>query len=207
MTIETKSVGLAKVLSGEPEHQWERYYQLKRGDTYVEIGANWGRYGMIASRKGCDKIILIEPSPVNIATIQEIIYSGRLQNTILIKKAISNKKGRFQFCADGNPSAHRLATGSIDADIIYVDVDTLDNLLTELNIDKVNLLASDCEGQEVEMIKGCERYLNEKRISNVAIGAYHNPEYPSIIMSILKDKGFKGLKYEDGVVYGHLLVK
>jgi FkbM family methyltransferase len=204
MTVETNSVGLQKVLSGEPEHQWERYYQLKPGDIYVEVGANWGRYGMIASGKGCSKIVLIEPSLVNIATIEEVLNTGRIKNAILIKKAISNSKSKSKFCASGNPSAHRLSNNPNDPDLIDVEVDTIDSLLSELKIGHVDLLASDCEGAEIDMVKGANKYFEERRIKNIAIAAYHNPENHKIIIPILKNHGFKALKYEDGVIYGHI---
>ena len=57
---------LDMVLSGGPEHDWERYYKLKPGNVFVEVGPFVGRYAMIGSRKGCSWVILIEPSPLTI---------------------------------------------------------------------------------------------------------------------------------------------
>jgi hypothetical protein len=36
--------------SCSPEHQWEGKYRLREGDVFVEAGAFWGRYGLIASK-------------------------------------------------------------------------------------------------------------------------------------------------------------
>lgn len=199
-------VSIETVRSAGPEHEWERYYKLKPGDVFVEAGAFWGRYGIIASRKGCSKVILIEASPPNIATIENVVGVEDLKNVILVKKAITSEKKRVKFVTWGNPAGNRLSHGHDDfpGDTVEVEGDTLDNILTDLGIDHVDLLASDCEGSEIDLVKGATKYLNEKKILHVAIGTYHAPGNHDAVTSMLEEKGFKGLKCEDGVTYGHL---
>lgn len=194
------------VKSAGPEHDWERRYRLKPGDVFVEAGAFWGRYGLIASHKGCSKIILIEASPDNVATIENLAAVERLQNIILVKKAIAPERKKLKFVTYGNPAGNRLSLGAGDypSDTVEVDGDTLDNILTDLGVDHVDLLASDCEGAEIDLIKGAAKYLNERKIKHVAIGTYHAQGNHDAVAAILKEKGFLGLTYEDGVTYGHL---
>jgi len=193
------------VRSGTPEHNWEKWYQLKHGDVYVEAGAFWGRYGRIASRKVGEtgKVILIEPSPTNIVVIETVIREENLANVTIIKKAIWIHRGKKKFCVYGNPAGHRLAASS-DEEVVEVEADTIDNILDELNLSQVSLLAADVEGAEVELVKSCERHLEDKKILNIAIGAYHNPLNPREIIDYLTSKGYCDIKYEDGVVFGHV---
>ena len=199
-------VSIETVRSAGPEHEWERYYKLKPGDVFVEAGAFWGRYGIIASLKGCSKIILIEASPANIATIENVVAVDGLKNVILVKKAITSEKKKVGFVTWGNPAGNRLSHGPDDfpGDTVEVEGDTLDNILTDLGVDCVDLLASDCEGAEIDLVKGAEKYLKEARIRHVAIGTYHAQGNHEAVASMLGERGFKGLKYEDGVTYGHL---
>lgn len=201
-----QAVSIETVKSAGPEHEWERYYQLKPGDVFVEAGAFWGRYGIIASRKGCSKIILIEPSPANVATIENIVAVEGLKNVILVRKAVISEKKKIGFVTYGNPAGHRLSHGIGDfpKDTVEVEGDTLDNILGGLGIDHVDLLASDCEGEEVNLVKGAAKYLKENRIRHVAIGTYHAPGNHEAVASILGQYGFKGLKCEYGVTYGHI---
>lgn len=199
------SAKLAKIRSGTPEHNWEKWYDLKPGDVYVEAGAFWGRYGRIASLKvgATGKVILIEPSPENIDLIQTLIAAENLSNVTLIQKAIWSSKGTQTFSVEGNPASHKLTLPGAKQ-TINVETDTIDNILRDLGITKVDLLACDIEGAEVELVKGAEENLGKKSIVHVALGAYHHQYNPSAIMGLLGAKGYRDLKYEEGIVFGHI---
>ena len=189
---------------GTPEHNWEAYYNLKQGDIYVEAGAFWCRYGRIASKRVGPKgrVVLIEPSPINIAVIEKVVETEGLSNVTLVRRAVWRERGRMKFCCMGNPAGHRLWGSPSDRDVIEVEVDTVDNIL-DLGVDHVDLFAADVEGAEVEMVKGMDRWLSEKKILHVAIAAYHRPGNPEAIMETLKQRGCRDIKYAGGVVYGH----
>lgn len=195
--------------TGTPEHNFEGHYLLKPGDVYVEAGAFWGRYGKIASRKvgSSGKVILIEASPENQRTIEALIKRDNLTNVTLVKAAVWNSKGTSNFVTYGNPAGHRLAVGSdpisYPSNITQVELVTLDEILPTL-VDHVDLLGCDVEGAELEMVKGAKTLLETGFIRNVALGAYHDPNKPEQIMEILRGHGFKALKYEEGLVYGHV---
>lgn len=208
---ESMSSHIDLVDTGTPEHNWEGHYLLKPGDVYVEAGAFWGRYGRIASRKvgSTGRVILIEASPENYRTIEALVKRDGLDNVTVVKKAVWSLRGRGQFVTYGNPSGHRMALESdrinYPSSIVECEYDTLDNILAGLEVQHVSLLACDVEGAEVEMVKGVDTYLTYGRIRNVALAAYHSPmENPGKIMDILKIKGFRGVVYEEGIVYGHV---
>ncbi len=196
---------------GPPEHQWEHFYRLKPGDVYVEAGAYYCRYGRIASKRvGSDgKVILIEPSPENAVVIEQVILEHMLNNVTLIKKAVWEKPGLMNFILGSNPSAHRVAEVSMSylkdrgLRTVEVEVDTVDNILGELNLDHVDLFAADVENAEVAMVNGMGRWLDAKKIRNLAIAAYH--KYPdgnyAKISVMLEDKGYRVIEVWGGVVY------
>lgn len=185
-----------------PEHPYEKYYSLKEGDIYVEAGALVGRYGRLATQKGCSKIILIEPSSESADAIQININNGILSNnTILVRKAISYKKGFASFSTKGDSAEHKLESYGKTV----VETDTIDNILTELGINKVDLLSCDCEGCELNLVKSAEKYFSEKRIRNVALATYHVDN--SIVTKIenhLKSFGFINVITETGMTFGQL---
>jgi 3-dehydroquinate dehydratase len=85
---------------------------------------------------------------------------------------------------------------------IKVDVDTIDNILKELKISKIDFLKMDIEGAEIEALKGAKETLKNKNIKLV-IAAYHEidrrPTYKTII-SNLEKMGFR-IHREDGILY------
>jgi len=207
--------------TGTPEHNYEGHHLLHPGEVFVEAGAFWGRYGRIASKKvgSTGKVILIESSPENYRTIEALIARDRLENVTLVKKAVWSTSGRGQIVTYGNPSGHRLALESdrisYPSNIVNCEYDTLDNiLLNDLQITRIDLLGCDIEGAETDMVKGASELLKKGVIRNVALAAYHShlPDEPldvptpgaKEIMEILRNYGFKALKYEEGMVFGHV---
>jgi len=204
--------------SAPPEHQWEGKYRLKQGDVFVEAGAFWGKYGLIASKRVGSKgrVILIEGNPYNLKMLQHVVQSYNLSNVEIVEGIVWSEDGTKKFYIAGNPVASKVANKddltNFPGEIIDVKAYSLDSLLRQLQVDHVDLLAADVEGAEVEMVKGADRYFTEKRIRHVAIAAYHNQDmFPEIIIRILKSKGYKDLDYRDmymphygGIVYGHV---
>lgn len=206
----------ALFVSGVPEHQWEGKYRLKEGDIFVEAGAFWGRYGLIASKrvKEVGKVILIEPHPFNIRVIKNVIEKYSLSNVMLIESAVWSSNQTIDFCVEGNPASARKAQNSdywnYPDKIIKVKAYALDFLFSELSIDHVDLLAADVEGAEVEMVKGAERFFTEHRIRNAAIAAYHAEGNPLYVLNFLHSKGYTktfyyhSLPHYGGVVYASI---
>ncbi len=198
---------------GAIEHFWEKHHQLREGEIFMEIGAFCGRYGVVAYRRGCSQIILVEPSPLNIATMKQVFKGENisdLSKIIVVEKAVSDYKGTKGFVQTMDPSGYRLQSHEQDFpnDSVVVQVDTLDGILDALKayfgIDHVDLLGCDCENQEVNVIKYARRWLSEKRIRHVAIACYHQEGNAEQAMQILNEHGYKNVVCEGGdkIVFG-----
>lgn len=203
----TLALPISTVMSRDVEHNYEHYYYLRPGDIYVEVGAFLGNYGIIAQRRQCSKIVLIEAHPTNAATIQQVIDKIPLSNAILVNRAIGLEKGKAKFVGWANSASSRLAVHDKDFPEYWteVDVDSLDNILTDLGIDHVDLLSSDCEGAEMNLVESAQRYLREGRIKNVAIATYHAKDNHRLVSATLEKYGFQNIRNEEGLTYGHIL--
>lgn len=197
---------------GLPEHNYEKYYSLKNGDVFVEGGAFFGRYANIASKKvGVKgKIIAIEPSPLNTPILRG--NTDKLGNVTVIEKALWSSEGlaRFWINPDSEKvrwSAHKLAVLKSHGfgEHVEVKVDTLDNILTSFEIEKVDLLAWDVEGSGMEALKGTKNFLESNKILNLALCFYHRSLYESVeeASKIIEGYGYKILEKE-GIVYATL---
>ena len=180
---------------GAAEHDYLKHYLLQPGDVYVEGGANVGRTAFLAQAMGA-KAVLIEPSPLNLLTIDKKIKEMNLNFTV-VKKALSKEK-KVGFLVMAGGKADRL--GESGDKIVVVEIDTLPNILNIQNVSKVNLFACDIEGQEVEVVK----QLDPKVELHLAIACYHLGSQERVqkeIMDVLKEKGYKNIVYEDGLVF------
>ena len=157
---------------------------LNAGDVFVDVGCHIGKYSVIiANHVGTQgKVYAIDANPENIAVLKKNIALNRLTNITIINKAVSDKEGITKFYL--RPSS---GMGSLSATegpkSITVNVNTLYNELKE--VDKIDLMKIDVEGEEVNVINGAGLLLERTR--NLIIEC-HSPSYRDSIESILHDK-------------------
>lgn len=230
--INEKTVGL---FSRSADHNYCKHYNLRNNDIYIEAGTYIGRFitkyirnqNTYISHNAWDiqepilvhlhKTILIEPCTWSADIINQIIDNNIVENGILIKKAITstqmkneknkqNRKQKFVNWKD-NYSASRMAFHDNDFSNLCeeVELETIDDIVKEHNLPRIDLLCGDVEGEEVNMIKGAEESLKKGLIKNIAICTYHKePDYHNQIVDILKGYGFNKVKYEDGITFARL---
>lgn len=177
------------------EHNYEAYYKIKKGDIVVDAGATEGGFGIpIAERIGPEGIILyIDPFPGNAEAIRAYKSAHSLPNLKVIEKALWDSKGKHRLYGE---DIYVYSLVYAHTNFIEVECDTLDNILKELGIDKIDLLKADVEGAELEMLRGARETLSKG--ANVAIAAYHGrptldwdpPTYSEV------KKFLEGLGYE-----------
>ena len=65
---------------------------------------------------------------------------------------------------------------------------TLDSIVDELKLDRVDFIKIDTEGAEMQILRGSENTL--KKTTHLAIAAYHDPFQPQEIYGYLEKMGF-----------------
>ena len=109
---------------------------VHQGDTVVDIGAGIGEFALLASRKAGSKgkVIAIEPSPEDYATLLLNIKENGCNNVIPLNMAVSDKPETFELEFKGKQ--------------FYSKSNTLDSVLHSLNIELSSLkfMKMDIEG-------------------------------------------------------------
>jgi len=160
-------------ISGESNFL-KNYLNKIENPIIFDIGANKGEYSKLCKNINKNaKIFCFEPHPKTFISLQENINSNQIT---LINKALSDKVGKFLLYdykkKDGSSHA------SLWADVIEkahgkesvcyeVDVTTVDNIINEFNIKKIDLLKIDVEGDEINVLKGAKGSLNNDIIEAI----------------------------------------
>jgi FkbM family methyltransferase len=183
-----------------PEHKFEKHYQLKSGDTYIELGAWHGNYSQLA----IDKIgpsgfaVLVEPSPVQFEILQNRMK--KYKNVICVQKAIWKENGTIDFMGTGERYDHLKGVDFVVNDnrpLIKTETVTFDSLLRELFIDHIDLLTCDIEGGEKVLFQST----NFSKVQNMAVAIYHQPKDTPYLCTIAL-KAFGHVSVEDeGILY------
>lgn len=166
---------------------YERNYRLQNGDIIIDIGASLGFNTVDFSKKVGNegKVIAIEPDEENLAILQKNLELNGCENVTIVKKGVWSKKDKLhlQVKERGGGNSLVIAEGKIIG-TVEIEVDTLDNILEQLGIKKVNLVKMDVEGAEIEAVKGMRKILS-KNGTRVVIASYHivdgQPTYKTII--------------------------
>jgi FkbM family methyltransferase len=130
---------------------------VKKGDIVLDGGAHIGVYVKTALDVGAEKIVAIEPSPEALECLRrnfhKEIESGKV---IVYPKGIWDEEKHLVFYAKGNGAAgDSFVNKSPDArPIADIAVTTIDKIVKELNLPRVNIIKADIKGEGLRMIKG-----------------------------------------------------
>ncbi|MBN1998437.1 FkbM family methyltransferase [candidate division KSB1 bacterium] len=171
-----------------------KYYDLNIGDTVVEIGAYIGYYAMraaeIISPKG--QVIAIEAIDENFHLMQKNIQANNIKNIIPIHKASHNTTGKLEFFRESNQIASAVQIGINTKQKLIVPCDTLDNILNESNIDKVDFIRIQVNGAELDVLKGMTNTLKSKpKLMVAAIYKIQGRPAWQDIVPVIRDMGYK----------------
>jgi FkbM family methyltransferase len=140
---------------------------LRKGDSFVDIGANIGSYTLLASGHVGAKTIAFEPVPSTYAYLLENI---RLNNIESITNArnlgLSDTAGVLKFTSGLDAINHVIYANDNQGKTIDVSVDTLDNCLKGEN---PIMLKIDVEGYETMVIRGASETLKNPNLKAIII--------------------------------------
>jgi FkbM family methyltransferase len=163
-------------------------YRVKPGDIVLDCGANVGDFIREALSAGAKTVVAIEPVPRNVEclnrTFSREIAAGRV---LVVQKAVWNKAGTMKIALHDNSLLDSLtavgnaqATGYLDVPLI-----TIDALVSELNLPRVDFIKMDIEGAEPEALQGAQRTLVSFR-PRMSIATEHSPgEYAEVMKAVL----------------------
>jgi FkbM family methyltransferase len=146
MTTYLYSGGLSYAFGRPSELNLLKFFNPKKGWTVVDAGAFIGWYTLIASKRvGVEgKVVAIEPEPRNFSILLKNIRDNGLRNVIPLNLALSDKDGYELLSINPSPAGHSIVSSSSQR--ILVKARKIDTLLTELNIERVDLFKIDEEG-------------------------------------------------------------
>ncbi|MFP5225542.1 MAG: FkbM family methyltransferase [Actinomycetota bacterium] len=130
---------------------------LRRGDLFIDVGANVGAYTIWALELGA-LVIAIEPNPQAAAQLRRNVDLN-LGEVEILQAAAADKGGTVRVTSDLGVLNHIIAEGSDEG--IRVPSITLDELIGDRVVAGMKI---DVEGAEALVIAGASRALAEKRI-------------------------------------------
>ena len=162
-------LGDLQVVFTEYEKRISKIFKPKFGDVVLDVGAYIGYPYTLKSAKlvgSQGKVISIEPDPRNFRILAMNVKSNKLNNVILLNVAISNEDGESLFYVRRSPMVSKMQTCQRPPpdtlETIRVKTRSIDSILEEYDIPKVDWIKIDVEGAEVLVLRGLEDYSPQK---------------------------------------------
>ena len=163
------------------------FLSLNEGDVFMDVGAHAGIYTLIASSKvGLQgKVLSFEPNPLNFIFLKRNVELNRLNNVILIPKAVSDKTGKLQLYYSPHNTALSSAL-SMEGRKMKIDVESvrIDDVASEYDLNLVKIIKVDTEGYDLNVLKGSPNTLSR---TQYVIVEQNTPD----VQRFLLDHGFQ----------------
>jgi FkbM family methyltransferase len=153
------------------------FLDITREDVVIDAGANIGDFTLKAALKA-RMVIAIEPNPSSLKLLKE--NTKCFSNVVIVAKALGNRKGNVRIAGNGVSSAINKSEG------ILVEMDTLSNIATELNV-APTILKMDIEGAERIALPGQTVLKTVRR----AVVETHSDEDTQTCLRAFDEFGFK----------------
>ena len=182
---------------------YDRLAVPKVGDVVIDIGAYVGMYSIKASQLvgPTGLVVAVEPLPSNLVYLKSNLEV--YPNTKIMEVALSNYVGNGKLYSSPGTEADSLAYRKKNFRVVRVT--TLDELVKELGLSRVDYIKMDAEGSDLSILEGAIETLR-KDYPVLSLACYH-PDLDDIpyfgkVMVYLKSIGYKCIT-KNGYVYAH----
>lgn len=150
------------VTSKDYESELSPYFNLERGEMFVDIGANIGRYSILVARAvgSNGRVLAIEAHPRNYRLLSRNILLNKLSNISALNIAAWNANGEVKLHAAGVSVSHSLKVNHHLGEI-EVRARMMDDVVREFGLPRVDLVKIDTEGAEIEVLQGMQNTLKK----------------------------------------------
>jgi len=163
-------------------------YGPHAGDITLDCGANVGVTVHEELAAGAKTVVAIEPAPENLECLRrnysKEIASGQL---ILVPKGVWDKEDFLTLRVDPKNSAADSFVlqreGAVELE--KVPLTTIDKLVVELKLERVDYIKLDIEGAEPKALAGARETLAKYK-PRLSVASYHQQDHPKLIPEVVR---------------------
>ncbi|OGM92358.1 hypothetical protein A2755_01160 [Candidatus Wolfebacteria bacterium RIFCSPHIGHO2_01_FULL_48_22] len=181
-------------------------FSLPDDSVMVDIGAHIGTFALLAAKKyPKGRVFACEPNPDNFAMLVENVRINGFHNLKAINKAVADTSGTRTFFINKDDSdRHTLVKDFAvhEHDSLTVETISMNDLMRDEHIERVDLLKIDCEGAEYEILNEKNgQFLDRTRQIIIEIHNLDAAHSKKDLIAWIEKKGFRVYGADKGVSY------
>ena len=162
------------------------------GDIVLDCGAHVGVFARQALAAGAELVVAIEPAPQTLVALKrnlaDEIAAGRV---IVYEKGVWDKEEMMAFYSDADSALSRVMHAHEEHNLgTQVPLTTIDKIVEELQLERVDFIKMDIEGAERKALVGARNTLAKLK-PRLALAGYHleddQTEIPEIVLAARPD--------------------
>ncbi len=139
---------------------------VQPGDVVLDCGADIGTFTRLALEMGAARIVAVEPAPEKWPCLERNFSQEIADGTVLLfRKGVWDKEASL-------PISGGTVLDTAGSPSEMIQLTTIDNLVSELNLNKVDFIKMDIEGAEIKALKGASGSLRRFK-PRLAISTEH----------------------------------
>ena len=148
--------------------------RIRKGDVVLDCGANVGVFVRKSLAAGASKVIAIDPAPESVECLRRNFVREIAAGTVVVcPKGVWDKDDVLNLAIDPRNSAEDSFVRKIEnPGLVAVPLTTIDKLVGELGLSRVDFIKMDIEGAERKAIAGAENTIKRFR-PRMALCIYH----------------------------------
>lgn len=170
-------------------------------DVFLDVGANIGKYSVVAGRMTGARTYALEPFSTNFEALVDNIALNDLTTVVTpLRLALSDSAGaarlRYETHTVGQASQNLVTSGDTSDTTEAVVAARLDDLIADGTVPAPTRIKIDVDGEEWRLIEGMQRTLRDPRLQSIRIEIRDSPENAAAVRRI-EDAGFAGASDDD----------
>lgn len=138
---------------------------VKDNFVIIDVGSNIGQTAMTLANTSFENVMIygFEPDPVNYAKAVKNLELNTFNNIKYQNFGLGSQKGELYLKIDtpSNRGGNRIDQQNISENSIKIQIEKLDDVVSKMNIEKIDLIKMDVEGFEHEVLKGSVNILKK----------------------------------------------
>ena len=160
---------------------------IHKGDVVLDCGANVGTETLWALKQGAGLVVAIEPSPINVEVLRRNFAKEIEQGRVIVyPKGVWDKDDVLELHLNDDTSAmdsfllKRVASNKV----VKAPLTTIDKMVQELKLERVDFIKMDTEGAEKKALAGGANTIKKFK-PRMEISVDHLPEDPKEVPAII----------------------
>lgn len=161
--------------------------RIRQGDVVVDCGANVGVVTRRALQLGASKVVAVDPGPQPLACLRRTFAAEIAEGRVVIyPKGVWDRDDELTL-STGDEMASTANSVALDRGSkgVKVQLTTIDKMVTELGLSKVDFIKMDIEGAEPNALRGAAGTLARFR-PRLSISLEHRKTDPSTIPGLIR---------------------